>query len=160
VAQEVDRPFHINTGNESIIKPWLASSGDRRDRRGYLQDQLPVTCDYTGRILALGRRGKHFWIQDDKIGHGKFRLTHGIPLDDVAEVTITERQIGGSGIPIQVVPGVPVVKRVRRAGPRQVTEIAVRTKDGQEGLWLVDHRGGDWVKGKLGPQPHQAGILL
>jgi len=121
---------------------------------------FPVKCAYEGGIAALGRHGKHLWIQDGKIGHGEFRLTHGIPLDDVASVEANERQIGGRGIPVQIVPGVPIVKRVPGAAPRQVTEIAVRTKDGQEGLWSVDHRGGDWVRSKLAPALHRAGILL
>ena len=121
---------------------------------------FPVKCDYKGAIVALGGHGKHFWIQDGKIGHGEFRLSHSVPLDDVESIEVTERQIGGRGIPLQIVPGVPIVKRVPGAAPKQVTEIAVRTKDGQEGLWLVDHRGGDWGRSKLAPALCQAGILF
>lgn len=56
---------------------------------------FPVTCTYRGGHSALGKHGRHFWIQDGKVGHGEFHLRHSIPLSEVASVEVTERQLPG-----------------------------------------------------------------
>jgi hypothetical protein len=122
--------------------------------------RFPVKCHYTGGIAALGKRGKHLWIQDGLIGHGEFSLTHSIPMAQVTSVEVTERVYGETGVPIQVYPGVPMVRRVRGTAAKQETEIAVVTKDGQEGHWLVEQRGRDWVLEKVGPALRKARIQV
>src|ERR1019366_4543048 len=57
---------------------------------------FPVKCEYKGGIVALGRHGKHFWIEDGQLGIGEFSLTHGTPLNEVSTVEVNERQVGGS----------------------------------------------------------------
>jgi hypothetical protein len=52
---------------------------------------FPAKCDYEGGIAALGKHGKHLWIEDGRIGHGELKLTHGISLSDVSGVEILER---------------------------------------------------------------------
>lgn len=119
-----------------------------------------MKCDYKGGITALGEHGKHLWIQDGRIGHGEFSLTRSIPLDQVAGIEVTERVYGGTGVPIRVYPGVPMVRRVRGAEAKQETEISVQTKDGQEGRWLVEKHGRNWVVEKLGPALQKARIRV
>lgn len=121
---------------------------------------FPINCDYKGGIVALGKHGKHLWIKDGQLGVGEFRLTHGIPLKDVAGVEITERSLGGTQGQTLAGLGFGRPGATPASQPKQVTEITVRTKDGQEGLWLVDHRGGDWVRSRLAPTLKEAGISL
>lgn len=102
--------------------------------------------------------GKHFWIEDGKIGHGELRLTHSILLTEVVSVEVTERTYGGSGVRIQIAPGVPVTKRIHGTAPRQVTDITVRTRDGQDASWEIERRGADRVRNKIAPALRQAGI--
>ena len=126
---------------------------------------FPVKCDYKGGIVALGEHGKHLWVGDGQLGIGEFSLTHGISLDEVSSVEVDERQVGGSDEQTLVASGLSPGTVYRPGGrpasrPKQITEISVRTKDGQTGLWEVEHRGGDWVRGKLGPVLREAGISV
>ena len=126
---------------------------------------FPVKCDYKGGIVALGKHGKHFWIKDGQLGIGEFSLTRSIPLGDVARVEVNERQVGGSDEQTLVSSGMSPGLAYRPGGrpasrPKQVTEITVVTKVGQEGLWEVERRGGDWVRDKLAPSLESAGIAL
>ena len=57
---------------------------------------FPVRCHYRGGHRSLGSHGVHMWIRDSRIGFGELRLTHWIPLGDVASVDVKERQVGGS----------------------------------------------------------------
>ena len=132
---------------------------------GEAKISFPVKCDYKGWIVALGAHGKHLWIKDGKLGVGEFRITRSISLAVVANVELTERQVGGSDERMLVAtgtsPGFAHGPGGRPASqPKQVTDITVRTKDGQEGLWEVEHRGGDWVRKRLAPALHEAGISL
>ena len=126
---------------------------------------FPVKCDYKGGIVALGKHGKHFWIRGGQLGIGEFSLTRSISLGDVARVEVNERQVGGSDEQTLVSSGMSPGLAYRSGGrpasrPKQVTEITVVTKDGQEGLWEVERRGGDWVRDKLAPSLKSAGITL
>ena len=126
---------------------------------------FPVKCDYKGGILALGKHGKHFWIKDGQLGVGEFSLSRSIALGDVARVEVNERQVGGSDEQTLVSAGMSPGLAYRPGGrpasrPKQVTEITVVAKDGQEGLWEVEHRGGDWVRERLAPSLKSAGIAL
>ena len=52
---------------------------------------------------------------------------------------------------------------LRRGGapasrPKVMTDITVRTKDGQEALWVIEGRRADWVQKRLTPVLKQAGI--
>src|ERR1700674_2341556 len=132
---------------------------------GEAKISFPVKCDYKGGIVALGPHGKHLWIKDGQLGVGEFRITRSIPLAVVANVELTERQVGGSDEQMLVAsgtsPGFAHGPGGRPASqPKQVTDITVRTKDGQEGLWEVEHRGGEWVRKRLGPALREAGISL
>jgi hypothetical protein len=129
-----------------------------KDTPGSVNIVFPVKCEYRGGHKILGKHGRHLWIEEGKIGYGGVSLTHWLPLTDVASVDVTERAFGGSGVQILVAPGMPVTKRVSATAPRQVTDITVRTKDGQQALWIVQQRGAEWVREKLAPVLHQAGI--
>lgn len=122
---------------------------------------FPVKCVYRGGHAELGKHGKHFRIEDGRIGHGEFKLSHSIPLDSVASVEVEEHEFGGSRA--QTLVSVGTVKLGGTRGspasePRQVTLITVRTKDGQEPLWEVDHKGANWVRERLTPVLRNAGI--
>ena len=137
----------------------------KKARPGEAKISFPVKCDYKGGIVALGAHGKHLWIKDGQLGVGEFRITRSIPLAVVANVELTERQVGGSGEQTLVASGISSGFAHGPGGrpasqPKQVTDITVRTKDGQEGLWEVEHRGGEWVRKKLAPALHEAGISL
>ena len=124
-----------------------------------------MKCDYRGGITALGKRGKHLWLKDGQLGVGEFRLNHSIPLADVAGVEVNERQVGGSDeqtlMSSGMSPGIAYRPGGRPASkPKQITEVTIKTKDGQEGLWLVEHRGADWVRSTLAPALHEAGISI
>jgi hypothetical protein len=113
---------------------------------------MPVKCVYRGGHAALGSHGRHFRIEGDKLGHGEFSLTHAIPLATVTSIEVTEHQFGGS--PARTVVGLGIAGGIRGGSatpPRQVTVITVRTRDGQEPTWEVEHRGGAWVRERLTP---------
>jgi hypothetical protein len=120
--------------------------------------RFPVKCEYRGGIVALGKHGKHFWIQDSKVGHGEFSLSHSIPLRQVASVEVTDRVFGGTDVQIRAMPGLPLNRQVRGAAQKHVTEVVVRTSDSQEGLWTVDNRSADWVRDHLRPALSEAGV--
>ena len=98
---------------------------------------FPIRCEYRGGNTALGPHGKHLWIVDGRIGHGELKLTRSIPLSDVRSVEVIERSVGGADIQIVAMPGLPLTRQVPGAGPRQITEVTVRSADGQEALWLI-----------------------
>jgi hypothetical protein len=115
---------------------------------------FPVKCRYRGGHKSLGKHGTHLWINQGSIGYGEMRLTHGFPLSDVSSVDIKEREFGGSDEQIFLAAGV----RFGGAGggppgsrPKVMTDITVRTKDGQEALWVVEGRRADWVRERLTP---------
>lgn len=124
---------------------------------------FPVKCTYRGGHVSLGSHGKHLRIEDGRLGYGEFSLSHGIPLAEVASVEVTEEEFGGSEA--QTLLSVGTVKLGSTRGstasaPRQVTLITVRTTDGQEPVWEVEHKGADWVRERLTPVLHHAGIRL
>jgi hypothetical protein len=127
---------------------------------------FPAKCDYKGGIAALGKHGKHLWLKDGELGVGEFTPTHSIPLGIVAGVEVNERRVGGSDEQTLDASGVSSLGIAYRPGgrpasePRQITEISVTTKDGQKGLWVVEHRGAGWVRGKLAPALSEAGIAI
>jgi hypothetical protein len=136
----------------------MVSGGDSKDPPDKVRIGFPVDCTYHGGNKALGKHGKHFWIEDGKVGHGELGLTHGIPLGDVASIEVTERSYGGSEVQVLVAPGLPVGRRVRGAAPKQETDIVVWSKDGQQATWVVERRGAAWVRKKLATAMHAAGI--
>jgi hypothetical protein len=124
---------------------------------------FPVKCVYKGGHEALGSHGKHFRIEDGKIGYGEFNLSHSIPLDAVASIEVTEHGFGGAEAQTLVGLGTMNIGGVGRRGTpgsesRQVTLITVRTKDGQEPVWEVEHKGADWVRDRLTPVLRKAGV--
>jgi hypothetical protein len=122
--------------------------------------KFPVKCDYRGGISGLGKHGRHFWIQDRKVGHGKFSLTHSIPLSEVHSVEVTERVFGQTEVQIRAMPGLPLDRHVRGTAPKHITDVVVRTVDGHEGLWTIENRSSDWVRDRLRPALSDAGIPL
>jgi hypothetical protein len=125
---------------------------------GRVKITFPVKCEYKGGNTALGKHGKHLWIQGGKIGHGQFKLTHEIPLSQVHSVEVTDRTFGGAGVQIRAMPGLPLDKHIGGAAPRHVTDVVVRTLDGREALWTIKKRNADWVRDQLRPALGEAGI--
>lgn len=121
---------------------------------------FPVKCDYQGGIAALGRHGKHFWIQDGKLGHGELSLTHGISLSNVSGIEVVERTTKGREAQPMLAQGVHGAHRTPAVKPRQFTEVNVWTQNGQVGLWVVERHGGDWVRNRLASALHEAGVPL
>jgi hypothetical protein len=122
---------------------------------------FPVRCTYRGGHTSLGKHGTHFRIEDGRLGYGEFSLSHSISLADVASIEVTEQEFGGSDA--QTLLSVGTVKLGSTRGPphshpTQVTLVTVRTKDGQEPLWRVQHRGAEWVRERLKPVLLHAGI--
>lgn len=122
---------------------------------------FPVKCVYKGGHSTLGNHGKHFRIEDGKVGYGEFSVSHSIPLSDVASVEVTEHSFGGSEAQTLISVGTIKIGSSRgspASEPRLMTNIIVRTKDGQEATWEVERRGADWVRERLTPVLRQAGI--
>ena len=122
---------------------------------------FPVKCVYKGGNATLGKHGKQFRIEDGKVGYGEFSLSHSVPLCDVASVEVTEHEFGGSEA--QTLISVGTIKLGSSRGspasePRLMTNIIVRTKDGQEAAWDVERRDADWVRERLTPVLRRAGI--
>jgi len=136
-------------GGGAALWPILSN---RDVRASQVKIGAPVDCRYHGGNRTLGRRGRNLWVEHGKIGHGEFKLKYAIPLSDVSSVDVTERIYGGSRVPVQPVPGMGV----RRTNARLLTDITVRTKDGQEARWVVQERGADWVRGRLAPVLQEA----
>lgn len=119
---------------------------------------FPVRCHYRGGHRVLGRHGVHLWIKDGRLGYGQLRLTHSISLSDVSSVDIEERQEGGSEGKILMAQGLAQGlgsgvfgggRGSQASSPRVVTDVTVRTKDSQDALWVVEDRGGEWVRERL-----------
>jgi hypothetical protein len=124
---------------------------------------FPVQCAYKGGNTTLGKHGSHFRIEDGRIGFGEFTLSHSLPLDTVASVEIAEHEFGGSDAQTLVALGAMNLGTGAGRGspasePKLMTNIIVRTKDGQEATWDVERRGADWVRARLTPVLRQAGI--
>jgi hypothetical protein len=124
---------------------------------------FPVTCHYRGGHTSLGKHGAHLWISRGQIGYGELKLTHGLPLGDVASVDVKEREFGGSDARAFSAAGPGLRAGSGRGGPpasrpKVMTDINVRTKDGQDALWVVEGRRGDWVRTRLTPALEHAHI--
>jgi hypothetical protein len=126
---------------------------------------FPDECKYVGGHSALGSHGHHFRIDDGRLGHGEFRLTHSIPLSDVVSVTIAQRGMADSTdgdryLAFSALYGNGKGLSGAPKAPRVTTDITVRTKDGQEARWTVEQRDGGWVHDRLSPALGEAGIRL
>jgi hypothetical protein len=119
---------------------------------------FPVHCDYLGGNSALGHHGHHLWITDGRIGHGELRLTHGIPLSDVLSVEVDARD--GGGVDAQTLLSFGAVDGGMRFAhpPAVITDVTVRSRDGQEAAWVVEERDVRWVRERLAPALLDAGI--
>jgi hypothetical protein len=142
----------------------MAKSPDRHVTVGDGDDQVtitfPVHCRYLGGHRALGGRGRHLWIRAGRVGHGNLRLARSIPLTEVASVEVSEREIGGTGRRLVYAVGLRTRPSTFNHPPKQLTDIVVRTKDGQEAVWQVGRRGEDWVRDKLRAALHGNGVLF
>jgi hypothetical protein len=83
-------------------------------------------------------------------------LSHGIPLSDVASIEVIERQVGKTKVGATLAFG--IAGGLAGKSSKMMTDLIVRTKDGQQANWVVHQRGAAWVRGKLGPVLHEAGI--
>jgi hypothetical protein len=97
------------------------------------------------------------------IGYGEVRLTHGFPLSDVSSVDVKEREFGGTDAQTFFAAGAGF-GGLHGGGahpasrPKVMTDITVRTKDGQEALWVIEGRRADWVQKRLTPVLEHAHI--
>jgi len=131
------------------------------DKPSTVKIGFPFKCHYRGGHKSLGQHGTHLWINQGRIGYGEVRLTHGFPLSDVSSVDVKEREFGGTDARIFVASGAGFggVRRGAPASrPRVMTDITVRTKDGQEALWVVEGRRADWGQKRLRPGLQEARI--
>ena len=118
---------------------------------------FPVHCEFHGGSAALGRHGRQLWIGDGRIGHGELHLSHSIPLSDVASVEVEPRD--GGGVEDQALVSYGAAGQGRMAHPPGVvTDITVRTQDGDEAAWVVYGRDVHWVKDRLAPALAAASI--
>jgi hypothetical protein len=136
---------------------------DPTDKSPRLKIGFPVKCHYRGGHKSLGKRGTHLWISKGEIGYGEGRLTHGFPLSEVLSVDVKEREFGGTDEQFFATAGTGFGLARRGGGrpaslPKTMTDITVRTDDGQEALWVVEGRRSDWVRQRLTPVLQQAGI--
>jgi hypothetical protein len=118
---------------------------------------FPIHCEYRGGNQALGNHGRHLWVEGGRIGHGEFHLAHSLPLSEVASVEVSDRAVGGDEMGTLVALGA-LGGGFFKHDSVQVTDVLVRTKDGQEAAWEVEHRGADWVRGKLAGVLHESGV--
>jgi hypothetical protein len=81
-------------------------------------------------------------------------------LSEVASVEVSEREIGGTSRRLVYAVGLRTRPSTFNHPPKQLTDIVVRTKDGQEAVWEVGRRGEDWVRDKLGAALHGNGVLF
>jgi hypothetical protein len=133
------------------------------DKPSSVKIGFPVKCHYRGGHTSLGKHGTHLWISQGKIGHGERKLTHGFPLSDVSSVDVKEREFGGSDSQVFFSAGMGFGGMRRGGGPpasrpKVMTDITVRTRDGQAALWVVEGRRADWTRGRLTPALTQARI--
>jgi hypothetical protein len=124
---------------------------------------FPVKCHYRGGHTSLGKHGTHLWISQGRIGYGDRKLTHSLPLGDVSSVDVREREFGGSDAQLYFAAGAGFGGLGRSGGPpasrpKVMTDITVRTKDGQEALWVVEGRRADWIRERLTPVLKEARI--
>jgi hypothetical protein len=96
-------------------------------------------------------------MQDGKIGHGTFGLSHALPLSDVASVEVTERQVGGKEAQTLLAFGARP-RNQPGSSPKQITDITVRTRKGEEARWIVEQRSAEWVRKRLTPALRQSRI--
>jgi len=100
---------------------------------------FPVKCHYRGGRKSRGEHGRNLWISQDRVGHGELRLTQGFPLSEVSSVDIKERGFDGSDARFFFAAGVGF-GGLRRGGgppashPKVMTDITVRTRNGQDAL--------------------------
>jgi hypothetical protein len=142
-----------------------ASAASEPESSGNVTISFPVECKYVGGHSALGSHGHHFRIDNGRLGHGEFRLTHSIPLTDVASITIAQRGVaestdGSRYLAFNALYGEGKGLSGAPKEPRVTTDISVRTKDGQEARWTVEQRDGGWVHDKLAVVLGEAGIRL
>lgn len=113
---------------------------------------FPAKCRYKGGNRNLGAHGRHLWIKDGRIGYGRVRLSHSIPLETVERIELSERVIEGVDPRPLLVQGLPASGRRSAKGARKLfTDISVHTADGQTALWVVEQRDIDWTRRKLEP---------
>jgi hypothetical protein len=147
------------------MKVGPGESESEPDSSGNGTISFPVECKYVGGHSALGSHGHHFRINDGRLGHGEFRLTHSVPLSDVVSVTIAQRGVaestdGDRYLAFNALYGDGRGLSGAPKEPRVTTDITARTKDGQEAHWTVEQRDGGWVHDKLAAALDEAGIRL
>ena len=134
----------------------MESSRTPEDQPSTVKIGFPVKCHYRGGHKSLGKRGAHLWIGQGRIGYGEVKLTHGFPLSEVSSVDVKEREFGGSDAQVFFAAG-SGFGGLRRGGgppgsrPKVMTDITVRTKDGQDAVWVVEGRRAEWVRERLTP---------
>jgi len=111
---------------------------------------FPARCRYRGGNRSLGAHGRQLWIKDGRIGHGRLRLSHSIPIETVERIELSERAIEG------VVPRPVLAQGLAGSGRRSAkgerktfTDIFVHTADGETALWVVEQRDADRARRKL-----------
>ncbi len=122
---------------------------------------MEVENTYRGGHASLGTHGRHFRLEDGRLGFGEFKLTHGIPLSDVGSIEVTKEQFGGSEAQTLLSMGTVKLGSTRGSPgsePAQVTLVTVCTREGQEPVWEVEDRGADWVRERLTPVLRRAGV--
>ena len=122
----------------------------RHDNAPEVRFTFPIHCEYHGGNEQLGPRGRHLWIADGRIGHGELQLTHAIPLASVTSVEVEPRDGGGVDERALLAMGIAGSGRLRH-GAAVVTDVTVRTRDGQEAAWVVEGRDVHWVRERLAP---------
>ena len=138
VLLDIDGGFH----------PGAEGQPDHRQNRVPRQVSLPGWAQITGHARS------HLWISRGEIGYGDLNLTHGIPLSAVSSIDVKEREFGGSDAQAFFSAGVGFGGLRRGCGPpatapKVMTDVTVRTKDGQEALWVVEEHGAAWVRERL-----------
>jgi hypothetical protein len=119
---------------------------------------FPAKCEYRGVSERLGRRGRRFRMQDGQVGHGTFGFSRAVPLTDVTSIEVSERQVGGAEAQTLMAFGVQPSVTKHAALPKQVTDITIRTRNGEQARWTVEQRSADWVRERLTPALRQARI--
>ncbi len=121
---------------------------------------FPVWCVYRGGHRALGAQGRNLWIADGRIGTGLDGLRHAVPLTEVDRVGISDRRVNDGRPGMAQFVADPPRSSFGGTEVRQLTDVVVRTVDGQEARWLVHHRDAAWVRARLAPALRAAGVAL